>query len=67
MVWLPNWHPRPLKRRPALILTHYRIARIDLKDFNRQGYLTTELRSGDETYLTDLAKRIDKIIGMKTT
>jgi len=29
------------------------------------GYMTTELRGGDETYLTDLATRIDKIIAMK--
>lgn len=27
-----------------------------------QGYLTTELKGGDEAYLTDLAGRIDKII-----
>jgi len=29
--------------------------------------MTTELRGGDETYLTDLAARIDKIIAMKPT
>ena len=28
------------------------------------GYLTTELRAGDEAYLTDLANRIDRIISM---
>ena len=27
--------------------------------------MTTELSGGDEAYLTDLARRIDKIIAMK--
>jgi hexulose-6-phosphate isomerase len=35
-----------------------------LSEIGYQGYLTTELRAGDEPYLTDLAKRIDKIIAM---
>jgi len=29
--------------------------------------MTTELRAGDEAYLTDLAARIDKIIAMPST
>jgi len=37
-----------------------------LAEINYQGCLTTELRSGDEPYLTDLAARIDKIIAMPT-
>ena len=41
--------------------------RMALAEIGYQGHLTTELRAGDETYLTDLAGRIDKIIGMKTT
>ena len=36
-----------------------------LDEIGYRGYLTTELRSGDEAYLTDLARRIDKIIGMR--
>jgi len=35
-----------------------------LAEISYQGHLTTELRAGDEAYLTDLAKRIDKIIAM---
>ena len=38
-----------------------------LAEINYQGYLTTELPTGEEPYLTDLATRIDKIIAMKTT
>ncbi len=38
-----------------------------LAEIGYKGYLTTELSAGDETYLTDLAKRIDKIIAMPTT
>jgi L-ribulose-5-phosphate 3-epimerase len=38
-----------------------------LEEIGYHGYLTTELDPGDETYLTDLAQRIDKIIAMKTT
>jgi len=36
-----------------------------LHETSYTGYMTTELRAGDETYLTDLAARIDKIIAMK--
>ena len=39
-------------------------ARKALAETGYQGYLTTELRTGDEPYLTDLATRIDKIIAM---
>ncbi len=35
-----------------------------LDEIGYNGYLTTELRGGDEAYLTDLAGRIDKIIAM---
>ena len=38
-----------------------------LAEIGYQGYLTTELRSGDEAYLTDLDQRIDKIIALTTT
>jgi hexulose-6-phosphate isomerase len=36
-----------------------------LAEIGYHGYMTTELDPGDEAYLTDLAKRIDKIIAMK--
>ncbi len=36
-----------------------------LDEIGYRGYLTTELRAGDEAYLTDLARRIDKIIAMR--
>jgi len=35
-----------------------------LAEIGYSGYLTTELRAGDEAYLTDLANRIDKIISI---
>jgi hexulose-6-phosphate isomerase len=35
-----------------------------LAEIGYSGYLTTELRAGDEAYLADLAGRIDKIISM---
>ena len=35
-----------------------------LAEVGYSGYMTTELRGGDEAYLTDLAGRIDKIIAM---
>lgn len=35
-----------------------------LAEIGYSGYLTTELRAGDEAYLTDLATRIDRIIAM---
>ncbi len=36
---------------------------LDEVDYN--GYMTAELGGGDEAYLTDIAKRIDKFIAMK--
>lgn len=36
-----------------------------LDEIGYRGYLTPELSSGDEAYLTDLSKRVDKIIAMK--
>jgi L-ribulose-5-phosphate 3-epimerase len=35
-----------------------------LNEISYDGYLTTELRGGDEAYLTDLAGRIDKFFAM---
>ena len=35
-----------------------------LAEIGYSSYMTTELASGDEAYLTDLVKRIDKIIAM---
>jgi len=35
-----------------------------LDEIGYDGFLTTELRGGDEAYLTDLAKRIDRIFAM---
>ena len=39
--------------------------RAALDEIGYEGYMTTELRGGDETYLTDLARRIDKIIALE--
>ena len=39
--------------------------RAALAEIGFTSYMTTELGGGDEAYLTDLAKRIDKIIVMK--
>ncbi len=36
-----------------------------LDEIGYYGYLTPELSGGDEAYLTDLSKRVDKIIAMK--
>jgi L-ribulose-5-phosphate 3-epimerase len=36
-----------------------------LDEIGFEGYMTAELSGGDETYLTDLAKRIDRIFKMK--
>jgi len=36
-----------------------------LDEIGYDGFLTPELRGGDETYLTDLAQRIDRIFAMK--
>jgi hexulose-6-phosphate isomerase len=38
-----------------------------LHEIGYASYMTTELRGGDEAYLTDLAGRIDKIIALPTT
>ena len=35
-----------------------------LAEVGYEGYLTPELRQGDEEYLTDLSQRVDKIINM---
>jgi hypothetical protein len=35
-----------------------------LDETGYDGFLTTELRGGDEAYLTDLAGRIDRIFAM---
>lgn len=40
--------------------------RVALAETGYSGFLTTELSGGDEAYLTDLARRIDKIIAMPT-
>jgi L-ribulose-5-phosphate 3-epimerase len=36
-----------------------------LDEIGYDGYMTTELSGGDEDYLQDLAKRVDRIIAMK--
>lgn len=36
-----------------------------LDEVGYNGYMTAELSGGDETYLTDIANRIDRIIAMK--
>jgi len=38
--------------------------RRSLDEIGYDGFLTTELRGGDEAYLTDLARRIDKFFAM---
>ncbi len=38
-----------------------------LEEIGYHGYLTPEIAGGDEAYLTDVVRRIDKIIAMKTT
>ncbi len=38
--------------------------RLALDEIGYDGFLTPELRGGDEAYLTDLNGRIDKIIAM---
>jgi L-ribulose-5-phosphate 3-epimerase len=35
-----------------------------LDEISYDGYLTTELRGGDEAYLTDLAQRVDRFFAM---
>jgi len=36
-----------------------------LDEIGFEGYMTAELKGGDEAYLTDMAKRIDRIFAMK--
>jgi len=43
---------------------NWKQVRRSLDEIGYDGYLTTELRGGDEEYLTDLAGRIDKIFAM---
>ena len=38
--------------------------RLALGEIGYDGFLTPELRGGDQAYLTDLSERIDKIIAM---
>jgi L-ribulose-5-phosphate 3-epimerase len=44
---------------------NWREVRRALDQIGYDGYMTTELRGGDEDYLKDLSGRIDKIIAMK--
>ncbi len=41
---------------------NWKQVRLALDEVGYSGFLTTELRGGDEAYLTDLSKRIDMII-----
>lgn len=43
---------------------NWKQVRLALEEIGYDGYLTPELRPGDEAYLKDLSKRIDKIIAM---
>lgn len=43
---------------------NWKQVRLALGEVGYDGYLTPELRGGDEEYLTDLSGRIDKIIAM---
>jgi hexulose-6-phosphate isomerase len=43
---------------------NWREVRRALNEVGYDGFLTTELRGGDEAYLTDLSKRIDRIFAM---
>ncbi|MHC4116638.1 MAG: sugar phosphate isomerase/epimerase family protein [Planctomycetota bacterium] len=43
---------------------NWKQVRLALGEVGYDGYLTPELRGGDEAYLKDLSKRIDKIIAM---
>jgi L-ribulose-5-phosphate 3-epimerase len=44
---------------------NWKQVRLALGEIGYDGYMTTELGGGDEAYLKDLSKRIDKIIAMK--
>jgi hexulose-6-phosphate isomerase len=43
---------------------NWKQVRLALDEIGYDGFLTPELRGGDEAYLTDLSERIDKIIAM---
>ncbi|MFH1718609.1 MAG: sugar phosphate isomerase/epimerase family protein [Planctomycetota bacterium] len=43
---------------------NWKQVRLALGEIGYDGFLTPELRGGDEEYLTDLSKRIDKIVAM---
>ena len=43
---------------------NWKQVRLALGEIGYDGFLTPELRGGDEEYLTDLSKRIDKVIAM---
>ena len=43
---------------------NWKQVRLALEETGYDGFLTPELRGGDEAYLTDLSERIDKIIAM---
>jgi L-ribulose-5-phosphate 3-epimerase len=43
---------------------NWKEVRLALDEIGYNGFMTTELRGGDEAYLTDLSSRIDKIIAM---
>ena len=43
---------------------NWKQVRAALDEIGYNGFMTTELRGGDEAYLTDLSARIDKIIAM---
>ena len=43
---------------------NWKQVRAALDEIGYNGFMTTELRGGDEAYLTDLSNRIDKIIAM---
>jgi len=44
---------------------NWKQVRLALGETGYDGYMTTELGGGDEAYLKDLSKRIDKIIAMR--
>jgi len=43
---------------------NWKEVRLALDEIGYNGFMTTELRGGDEAYLSDLSDRIDKIIAM---
>jgi len=44
---------------------NFKQVRLALDEIGYDGFLTPELRGGDQAYLTDLSGRIDKIIAMQ--